>query len=296
MNDDNITDTSSAASDKFEHHYRQQLSALMDGALPPDEARFLLRRLQHDTDLAQCLDRWHMAGDALRGESQAIVCDGFAERVAAMVASEPASIPAAVGASRANRSGLRWAGGAALAASVALVALFVTRQPSAPDAMPTPSSVAEASIPADVDNASVATNSPSPPSMTSPAIVAETIPAAAIATASAPSQNNIRRGNRSQSQRATIRTPARSQRQMVAGVTPQGEATATSPVFDTAATARPWPGAVFPQMPAAGSFNVGYGGVPSTSASSPTFYPFEPRLPEARGPEQTQQPEDAPLP
>ncbi|MBS0231787.1 MAG: hypothetical protein JSS52_11600, partial [Proteobacteria bacterium] len=27
---------------------REQLSALMDGALPEDQTRFLLRRLQHD--------------------------------------------------------------------------------------------------------------------------------------------------------------------------------------------------------------------------------------------------------
>ena len=34
--------------DKLDIHHRQQLSALMDGDLPADEARFLLRRLQHD--------------------------------------------------------------------------------------------------------------------------------------------------------------------------------------------------------------------------------------------------------
>ena len=44
--------------DKLDIHHRQQLSALMDGELLADEARFLLRRLQHDRDLAGCWERW----------------------------------------------------------------------------------------------------------------------------------------------------------------------------------------------------------------------------------------------
>ena len=41
-----------AAPDKFELHYRQQLSALVDGELAADEARFMLRRLEHDSELS----------------------------------------------------------------------------------------------------------------------------------------------------------------------------------------------------------------------------------------------------
>lgn len=278
MIDDKITDASSAASDKFDQHYRQQLSALMDGALPPDEARFLLRRLQHDSELAQCLDRWHMAGDALRGESQAIVSDGFAKRVAAMVASEPALRPAAVDASRTNRAGLRWASGVALAASVALVALFVTRQPAAPDAAQAAPAVAEVTTSSGQGNApmtdasSTIASTPAPPST-----VAASFPA--TATASAPPRS-IRHGNRSQSQRATIRTPARSERPMVASGVPQGDPAAVDTIFDAPATSRPWPSAVFPQASVGGSFNVDYGSLPAARASSPTFYPFQPRLPE----------------
>ncbi|MEO6364815.1 MAG: sigma-E factor negative regulatory protein [Luteimonas sp.] len=271
-----------AAEDKFEQHYRQQLSALMDGALPPDEARFLLRRLQHDAELAQCLDRWHMAGDALRGEAQAIVAAGFAERIAAMVASEPAAPPAAAGTSRANRGGMRWAGGAALAASVALLALFVTRQSAAPDAAQTPSTIAEASVPADARNAPVAMKSAATPEVTPPVITADSSRAALIATASVPRGGSVRRGNRSQSQRATIRSPARADRPMVASAVSAGESVPASAVFDAAAATRPWPSAVFPLTSAAGRFNVDYGSLPSTGASSPTFYPFQPRLPQAQ--------------
>ena len=39
------------SSDKLEQHYGQQLSAMMDGELSPDQARFLLRRWQHENRL-----------------------------------------------------------------------------------------------------------------------------------------------------------------------------------------------------------------------------------------------------
>jgi len=288
-----------AAADKFEQHYRQQLSALMDGALPPDEARFLLRRLQHDSELAQCLDRWHMAGDALRGEAQSIVCADFAQRVAVMVASEPALSPAVANVVRANRVGLRWAGGAALAASVALVALFVGRQPAAPDSLQTPSTIAEASALSDAGNTAVMTNGPATPdsamaAVRPPEFAGEPTPAPAIATASTPVRNSIRRGNRSQSQRATIRTAARSEQPMVAAAAnSQTGNAAASNMFDTPPISRPWPSAVFPQAPGTGSFNVDYG-----NASSPTFYPFAPRLPDEqpRDGDEAQPIDDAPLP
>lgn len=277
--------------DKFEQHYRQQLSALMDGALSPDEARFLLRRLQHDAELAQCLDRWHMAGDALRGEPQAIVSAGFAEGVAALIASEPQLLPA-VAPSRANRGGWRWAGGAALTASVALVALFVARQPAGSDAASS-SVAAEVSAPSDTPSVTAA-NTPAapiavPPASTGESITTAAIATAAIATASVPRRNTLRRNNRSQSQRAIIRTPARAERPMVAAAsaTPQSESSAND-VFGSATPAapRPWPSAVFPQSSATGGFNVDYG-----SVSSPTFYPFEPRLPEAQRANGEMQPE-----
>ena len=280
--------------DKFDNHYRQQLSALMDGALPPDEARFLLRRLQHDTELAQCLDRWHMAGDALRGEPQAIVSNDFAGRIAAMVADEPALAPVAVGAARGNRGGLRWAGGAALAASVALVALFATRQSAAPDQTQLPAAVAVTS--SGTGNSAVAVDAPATVPVSAamaPPIVDASRPDAGIATATAPPRS-VRRGSRAQNQRATIRTPTRSERPMVAAS--QGGEGVLNGVFDTPATTRPWPSAVFPQAGATGSFNVGYGSVSSSGASSPTFYPFEPRLPDGPSGNDVRSAEEAPAP
>lgn len=101
---------------------REQLSALVDGMLDPVRARFLLRRLQHDAELAGCFERWQLAGDALRGASPVALPAGFGLRVARAIADEAAMVPAAAS------GGWRrpWALGA-LAASVAAVALFVAR-------------------------------------------------------------------------------------------------------------------------------------------------------------------------
>lgn len=111
--------------DKLLDRNRQQLSALMDGELSPDEARFLLRRLQHDESLAQSLSRWQLCGDILRGQGQAPAPAGFAGGVAAAIANER---DAAAARPAAGWRPARWGTGLALAASVAVVALFVARQ------------------------------------------------------------------------------------------------------------------------------------------------------------------------
>jgi negative regulator of sigma E activity len=128
MSDNRISEQPGPGQDKLDAHCRQQLSALIDGELSPDEARFLLRRLGHDRELSACFDRWQLAGDMLR-------------RVPCRAA--PAGLPTALpprwglnapkpmAAARAPvaraAAWLRWSGGA-LAASVAAVALFVARQ------------------------------------------------------------------------------------------------------------------------------------------------------------------------
>ena len=48
-------------------HYQQQISQMLDGELPQDQARFLRRRLQHDAELSGCFERWQVCGDVLRG-------------------------------------------------------------------------------------------------------------------------------------------------------------------------------------------------------------------------------------
>src|SRR6185369_10325309 len=48
---------------------REQLSALMDGELPRDQVRFLLRRIDGDAQLAQAWARYQIAGGVLRRQA-----------------------------------------------------------------------------------------------------------------------------------------------------------------------------------------------------------------------------------
>ncbi|MEG2806000.1 sigma-E factor negative regulatory protein, partial [Stenotrophomonas sp.] len=117
--------------DKLDAHNLQQLSALIDGELAPEQARFLMRRLEHDAALAGCHERWQLLGDALRGQACAPAPPDFAERVRLAVVAEPRPQTTTAAPERLSerRSGWRrWGGGAALAASVAAVAMFMTRE------------------------------------------------------------------------------------------------------------------------------------------------------------------------
>ena len=263
-----------AAFDKVLDHNRLQLSAMLDGALAPDQARFLLRRLQHDEELAGCWSRWQLAGDILRGQGSAMVPAGFAQRVALAVAAD-ATIPA-----RSTSRWTKWGSGAALAAaSVAAIALFVTRQ--LPDAVPA----------ANAPQTEIASTAPpSRPVPTQPAprqqVPAPQAPdtstefAAVAAVADVPRRAAARR-SRGQSQRAAIRTPARRnaapQLAIAAAATTPAVATEPANPFAPRAstiTTRPWPRALLPGASAGGAFNVDYG---NTRATGTAFYPFQPR-------------------
>lgn len=94
----------------------EQLSALLDGELPPDQTRFLLKRIARDPVLAARWERWQLVSAALRRIDQRALPAGFAARVATALREESSS-----------RVHWRWGAGAALAASVAVVALLVPR-------------------------------------------------------------------------------------------------------------------------------------------------------------------------
>lgn len=106
-----------------------QLSALLDGALEPGATRFLYKRLEHDRVLRMQWTRWHLAGACLRHAPVAVMPEGFPARVAAALAQEPAL-------RRGFGPALRWTGGAAVAASVALLALLAARPPLGPASDP----------------------------------------------------------------------------------------------------------------------------------------------------------------
>lgn len=100
---------------------REQLSALMDGELPKDQTRFLLRGLDADAQLAQSWSRYQLASAVMRRQAVFVPVDaGFADRVMQAVSQQ--SAPA-----RAGVRILRWAGGGAIAAAVAVIALVGTR-------------------------------------------------------------------------------------------------------------------------------------------------------------------------
>ncbi len=282
------------AIDKLDTHHRQQLSALMDGELLADEARFLLRRLQHDHDLAGCWERWQLCGDVLRGHAQAPAPAGFAERVALAIAGDAAASNATQAASSATAARprnllARWGGGA-LAASVALVALFMARQQS-PQDVPVGEGTQVASTQA-------TTPARAPASPAAPAPDAEAYAAAAVAVAATvPRRQDATRRSATRSQQAArsaqrvarADAPVRANGSVSAQGAPSDAMAALSAAtamptasdpfshraHDAVVASRPWPRSALSGYPSAtGALTTGY----SSDAAARTFYPFEPRL------------------
>lgn len=90
----------------------EDLSAWMDGELPPDQARFLERRLAADPALRARFERWQLVSAGLRGERIRLMPATLADDVAAAVAGQP----------RPARHRWPWAAGA-VAAALALALL-----------------------------------------------------------------------------------------------------------------------------------------------------------------------------
>lgn len=261
--------------DKILDHNRLQLSALLDGELPLDEARFLLRRLEHDDELGGCWERWQLCGDVLRGQSGALLPSGFAQRVATAVANDR---EAATSTATSGHRWLRWSGSAALAASVAVVALLLVRQ--SPDAQ---SPVAP---PAQVATTTPAVQQPVA-AIPAPAVPDQPLPdkspqstqlVSALAVADVPRRIHNRR-SRGQSQRAAKRTATRAPVEMPVAIAAGGAAAPADPFSnldlpDSALPNRPWPRALLPGAPANGAFTVDYG----DHAARRSFYPFAPRM------------------
>ncbi|KRG70865.1 sigma-E factor negative regulatory protein [Pseudoxanthomonas dokdonensis] len=294
-----------AQTDKLDSHHQQQLSALMDGDLVIDQARFLLRRLQHDGELLASWERWHLCGDALRGQAQAPAPAGFAERVAQAIADESAdrrdSAPPAAVARHSRLS--RWGGGA-LAASVALVALLMVRQSNPPQEIaPAGPVVAAQSTQADsvdttvADAANAAPVTPTVPADPAGDPLTDTLAgaaAASVAVASVPRrQDGNNRGSATRTQQAARRAARANLPQTAvaaASVAPRMQAdsavaatvaapTSILPVSPFAGAhladpqSRPWPRTSLSQS-SGGAFTASY----DSDGGARTFYPFEPRL------------------
>lgn len=278
---------------------RETLCALFDGELRGDEARFALKRLGHDVQWRDTVGRWQLYGDALRGQAQGIAGSGFADRVALAIREEESlhvAMPAkAVGGRRAWAGG--WMGGA-LAASVAVAALFVTR-PFTDDAPSTGDRVSPqvASAPGAAAVSRIAAGAasrtpvapaatPATPGTTDPQSPGATLAASAAAVAAIEAPRRASRAARNTNPRVPRVTRAIEQptvasadiaRTAVADATPSIVAPTPAKPFQPEhmePASRPWPRAVLPQYGGSGALTASFGG---NSAASPSFYPFEPQ-------------------
>lgn len=246
---------------------REQLSALMDGALPEDQTRFLLRRLQHDAALAGCWERWRTAADAMRGvaPTRCLPAD-FASRVAAAL-QEDAPLNAAERAAARASQRRRWGGGAALAA--ALATLAVLGLPKGESAAP------QAAADVVARQANPITPGPSPthpngaPAPQLPAASDALPPEALEAAASLVAVTSASRANR----RKPLGEGAGSQAASVVSghvdqAAPAEFVVAALPASDI--VTRPWPRSVLPQYGNAG-LTVGFGELPARAAETGTL-------------------------
>ena len=129
---------------------REQLSALMDGELPRDQVRFLLRRVDADAQLGQTWTRYQLASSVLHRSAVLPLREDFSDALMQKLAEGQSSIGKRV---------MRWAGGSAIAAAVAVFALVSTRPGvNAPQATATLASVPPvvASAPAETANRNLA--------------------------------------------------------------------------------------------------------------------------------------------
>jgi negative regulator of sigma E activity len=111
---------------------KEQLSAFVDDELGPEEAEMLVRRLGTSERLRSASIRYAVIGDALRGDLLSGDPRQLPRRVSRALSSEP--VPSTTVAAEKRRRFLRPLGSAAVAASVALVAVLSLSDRVAPPA------------------------------------------------------------------------------------------------------------------------------------------------------------------
>jgi negative regulator of sigma E activity len=279
------------ATDLTQLSSREQLSALMDGALPADETRFLLRRLQHDDSLAECWQRWRLSAEVMRGlaPTQRLPSD-FASRVAASLRGDEIHAANTTNSELAGETSvrspawLRWSGGAAMAASIAVVA-FMTYQPAPglPNNLRHETTVALVdAAPSIARNSMAVAKSPAPSKRTphaptqdpaNPGFESQTAAlASAVAIMAKPMRKTIR-GDQARAMQSNAMLPA------VNAAQPASTGTAVAVndlqpfMLQSGHIVRPWPRSVLPQYAGAG-MTVGFGD--STRNSEP-YNPFQVR-------------------
>ncbi len=125
-----------------------QLSAFVDGELPENEAELLLRRMSQDAEVRQEVAEYLAIGRFIRAEHGLAGADRLHERIAAAIDDRPADDDEAVNATSSSRA-IRPLAGVAIAATVALVAIFALQQSTSVDELPidTPVPIANDGVP-----------------------------------------------------------------------------------------------------------------------------------------------------
>jgi sigma-E factor negative regulatory protein RseA len=127
---------------------REQLSALVDDELSDVEQPLLLGRVQRDTELRECLGRYQLIGEVMRGIADTTTL-GVADRVRRVLQQDVGGqVP-----DTPKQEGFNWwkpVAGFAVAASVALVAVLTVSsvRETATDAVPELASSNPAGVPA----------------------------------------------------------------------------------------------------------------------------------------------------
>jgi len=108
---------------------REQMSALLDGALPQDEVGLLVRRMARDAELKRSFGNYVLAGESLRAPGGVMASPGFAARVSAAIEAEQ-DVEALAPPPAPLRTPLRWRrplAATAVAASAALAAVLLVQ-------------------------------------------------------------------------------------------------------------------------------------------------------------------------
>lgn len=106
---------------------RMQVSAFVDGELPENEAELLLRRMSQDVELRKEVAEYLAIGRLMRAEQGLAGADRLHERIAAAVDDRPIHAGDMPDDKKTSRA-VRPLAGVAIAASVALVAIFALQQ------------------------------------------------------------------------------------------------------------------------------------------------------------------------
>lgn len=257
---------------------RETLSALFDGELQGEARLFAMRRLSHDAGWQEDCGRWQMIGDAMRRQAPIAAPADLTERVRRSIEATPAELapaPVVATVARPSRRPVRLWVGSAMAASVALMAVFATRTPQ--DTTPAPASTVAVTPSATAPVMNVAASTPAtvvPTPVQAP--IAERATPAAVQVARVERAAVERPATRVRREAPSIAAPAATQAVAAAAFLPPEANPFHVPEADPLA-GRPWPRAALPGT--GGAFTARYGVSGDSRTPAPSFYPFEPRMP-----------------